>query len=62
MAGPNGPSMKDVADRAGVSLGTVFNVLNRPDVVSERTRRKVQTAIEDLGFVRNESARQLAGA
>ena len=61
MAGPNGPSMKDVADRAGVSLGTVSNVLNRPDVVSERTRRKVQTAIEDLGFVRNEFARQLAG-
>jgi LacI family transcriptional regulator len=62
MAGPNGPSMKDVAVRAGVSLGTVSNVLNRPEVVSERTRRKVQTAIEALGFVRNESARQLAGA
>lgn len=53
--------MKDVAARAGVSLGTVSNVLNRPEVVSERTRRRVQAAIEALGFVRNESARQLRG-
>jgi LacI family transcriptional regulator len=53
--------MKDVAARAGVSLGTVSNVLNRPEVVSDRTRRRVQAAIEALGFVRNESARQLRG-
>jgi LacI family transcriptional regulator, galactose operon repressor len=53
--------MKDVAARAGVSLGTVSNVLNRPELVSERTRRRVQTAIDALGFVRNESARQLRG-
>jgi LacI family transcriptional regulator len=51
--------MKDVAARAKVSVGTVSNVLNRPEVVAERTRRRVLTAIEDLGFVRNESARQL---
>jgi LacI family transcriptional regulator len=52
-------SMKDVAARAGVSPGTVSNVLNRPDVVSEKTRARVLAAIEALGFVRNESARQL---
>ncbi|WP_243731123.1 LacI family DNA-binding transcriptional regulator [Modestobacter roseus] len=51
--------MRDVADRAGVSLGTVSNVLNRPDVVSAGTRERVLTAIAELGFVRNESARQL---
>jgi LacI family transcriptional regulator len=62
MAGLQGPGMKDVAARAGVALGTVSNVLNRPQVVSERTRRKVLDAIDELGFVRNESARQLAGA
>lgn len=55
------PSMKDVALRAGVSLGTVSNVLNRPELVSERTRQRVQAAIAELGFVRNESARQLRG-
>ena len=35
------------------------NVLNRPDAVSPATRDRVQAAIAALGFVRNESARQL---
>ncbi len=52
-------SIKDVAARAGVSVGTVSNVLNRPDVVADDTRVRVLAAIEALGFVRNESARQL---
>jgi len=52
-------SVKDVAALAGVSVGTVSNVLNRPDRVSESTRRKVLDAVALLGFVRNESARQL---
>lgn len=45
--------------RAGVSVGTVSNVLNRPNLVAEATRDRVRAAIEELGFVRNESARQL---
>ncbi len=53
--------MKAVATRAGVSLGTVSNVLNHPELVSEHTRRRVQAAIDELGFVRNEPARQLRG-
>ena len=52
-------SVKDVASRAGVSLGTVSNVLNRPERVSSATRSRVEKAMADLGFVRNESARQL---
>jgi LacI family transcriptional regulator len=51
--------VKDVAAAAGVSLGTVSNVLNRPERVSAKTRERVQRAMVDLGFVRNESARQL---
>jgi LacI family transcriptional regulator len=51
--------MKDVAQLAGVSIGTVSNVLNRPEAVSDKTRHRVLTAISELGFVRNESARQL---
>ena len=51
--------MRDVAQRAGVSVGTVSNVLNRPDVVSPGTRARVQAAIAELGFVRSESARLL---
>src|SRR3954464_11571 len=52
-------SVKDVAAAAGVSLGTVSNVLNRPDRVTAATREKVERAMADLGFVRNESARSL---
>ncbi|OJF15246.1 LacI family DNA-binding transcriptional regulator [Couchioplanes caeruleus] len=53
------PSVKDVAASAGVSLGTVSNVMNRPEVVSPATRERVERAMAELGFVRNESARQL---
>jgi len=52
-------SMKDVAALAGVSVGTVSNVLNSPDLVAEQTRLRVEAAIEKLGWVRNETARQL---
>lgn len=52
-------SISDVAKHAGVSLGTVSNVLNRPDRVSPATREKVLASIEELSFVRNGSARQL---
>jgi LacI family transcriptional regulator len=56
-------SVKDVAALAGVSVGTVSNVLNRPDRVGRATRSRVEAAIEELRFVRNESARHLrAGA
>jgi len=51
--------IKDVAAEAGVSVGTVSNVLNRPDIVAPATRERVLGAIKRLGFVRNESARQL---
>ncbi|GAB3881606.1 LacI family DNA-binding transcriptional regulator [Terrabacter terrigena] len=53
-------SIKDVAARAGVSLGTVSNVLNRPTAVRAATRARVELAIAELGFVPNASARQLA--
>ena len=52
-------SIKDVAALAGVSVGTVSNVLNRPATVRSTTRAKVETAIAKLGFVPNASARQL---
>jgi LacI family transcriptional regulator len=52
-------SVKDVAALAGVSLGTVSNVLNRPDRVAAATRSRVEQAMSELGFIRNESARQL---
>lgn len=52
-------SIRHVAAEAGVSVGTVSNVLNRPEHVAQHTRDRVNAAIRELGFVRNESARQL---
>lgn len=52
-------SVKDVAQAASVSVGTVSNVLNRPHKVATATVERVQAAIEELGFVRNDAARQL---
>jgi LacI family transcriptional regulator len=52
-------SIREVAAHAGVSVGTVSNVLNRPEIVATPTRDRVQAAIRVLGFVRNEPARQL---
>ena len=52
-------SVKDVARRAGVSVGTVSNVMNHPDKVAAATVVRVQAAIDELGFIRNDAARQL---
>ena len=52
-------SVREVAAAASVSVGTVSNVLNRPDKVAPATVERVMAAIADLGFVRNDAARQL---
>lgn len=52
-------SIREVAAAAAVSVGTVSNVLNSPDKVSPATVARVQAAIDELGFVRNDAARQL---
>lgn len=52
-------SIRDVAQRAGVSVGTVSNVLNRPDEVSADSVERVTRAIDELGYVRNDAARKL---
>jgi LacI family transcriptional regulator len=52
-------SVKDVAALAGVSSSTVSNYLNHPHVLGDASRERVRAAIEQLGYVPNESARQL---
>jgi LacI family transcriptional regulator len=51
--------MREVAAMAAVSVGTVSNVLNAPDKVAPATVARVLEAIDQLGFVRNDAARQL---
>ncbi|KAA5835205.1 LacI family DNA-binding transcriptional regulator [Saccharopolyspora hirsuta] len=57
--GSGAVSIKDVARHAGVSIATVSNALNRPELLSAATRGRVLSAIDQLGYVRSESARQL---
>lgn len=52
------PNIRDVAEKAQVSEGTVSNVLNRPSYVSEELRERVRKAMEDLNYAPRESARQ----
>ncbi|GAA4598494.1 LacI family DNA-binding transcriptional regulator [Planotetraspora phitsanulokensis] len=51
--------IKEVAAHAGVSPGTVSNVLNRPEKVAAATRERVQRSVRELGFVRHGSASSL---
>lgn len=51
--------VKDVASRAGVSVGTVSNAMNHPEKVSPETLERINAAIADLGYSRNDAARQL---
>jgi len=51
--------LQDVAKAAKVSVGTVSNVLNRPDAVAPETLGRVQAVIKELGFVPNGFARHL---
>ncbi|MGP3929135.1 LacI family DNA-binding transcriptional regulator [Nonomuraea sp. KM88] len=51
--------LKDVAERAGVSIKTVSNVVNGHPHVSAATRERVQAAIAELSYRPNLSARNL---
>ena len=53
------PTIVTVAQAAGVSRQTVSNVLNAPDKVRPETRRRVQEAVERLGYQPSLVARQL---
>ena len=52
-------TLRDVAERAGVSTATVSNALNRPQLLSRPTLQRVRSAIADTGYVGDESAKQL---
>ncbi|MBC9713775.1 LacI family DNA-binding transcriptional regulator [Streptomyces sp. TRM66268-LWL] len=52
-------SLKDVAERAGVSIKTVSNVVNNYQHVTPAMRERVQRAIDELGYRPNLTARHL---
>ena len=54
------PTIRDVAKRAGVGVGTVSRVLNDSPLVTAGMRVRVLGAIEELGFRPNAAARSLS--
>lgn len=53
-------TIKDVAARAGVSPSTVSRVVSNHPRISEKTKRQVRLAMEELGYHPNVLARSLA--
>ncbi|WP_368496456.1 LacI family DNA-binding transcriptional regulator [Herbiconiux sp. A18JL235] len=53
------PTLKDVADRVGVSAKTVSNVVNGTGWVTAELRERVQLALVEVGYRPNAAARQL---
>ncbi|PWK06003.1 LacI family DNA-binding transcriptional regulator [Tumebacillus permanentifrigoris] len=53
-------TIKDVAARAGVSPSTVSRVISNHPRISEKTKREVRAAMEELGYHPNMLARSLA--
>ena len=47
------PTIEDVARKACVSKATVSRVLNKSEKVLDETARKVERAIEELGYAPN---------
>ncbi|QZT33816.1 LacI family transcriptional regulator [Caldalkalibacillus thermarum TA2.A1] len=52
-------TIRDVAEKAGVSISTVSRVLNNPEAVTEEKGKKVLEVIEELGYSPNALARGL---
>ena len=57
---PKKPTIYDVAEISGVSISTISRVLNSPDKVNPKTRKRVMSAIDQLGFVPRAEARARA--
>ena len=54
------PTMADVAERAGVSTMTVSRALKKGGSISEKTRRKIMDAVDELGYVLDQMAGTLS--
>lgn len=51
----------DVANHAGVSPATVSRVFNHPSKVKPETRKRIQSAVDELGYIRNRAAQAIHG-
>jgi LacI family transcriptional regulator len=53
------PTIREVAERAGVSTMTVSRVINKSGYISQKTRERVEATIAEMGYVPNTLARGL---
>lgn len=53
-------TIKEVAAKCGVGIGTVSRVLNNSPQISDATRKKVLAAIDELGYVPNIAGKRLS--
>jgi DNA-binding LacI/PurR family transcriptional regulator len=53
-------TMRDVAQRAGVSLATVSRVLSNTHYIAEDTKKRVLKVVDELNYYKNVHARRLA--
>ncbi len=58
---PSKVTIVEVAEKAGVSLGTVSRVMNNDVHVAPETRERVTTVMREMGYVANRQARGLKG-
>ncbi|MFJ6651498.1 LacI family DNA-binding transcriptional regulator [Microbacterium sp. NPDC091313] len=59
---PQSATIRDVAERARVSVGTVSNYLNETKPIAPATADRIRQAISDLRFIPNTAVRIVRGA
>ena len=55
------PDIVAVAKAAGVSISTVSRSFNHPDLLKPATRKKIDRAVQKLGYIRNRAAQVMHG-
>jgi len=55
------PTIREIADFAGVSIATVSRVVNDSGYVAASTRSAVESVIREHGYTANRNARALSG-
>ncbi|MBW8191910.1 substrate-binding domain-containing protein [Neiella marina] len=55
-------SLKDIADRVGVTKMTVSRFMRNPELVSAQTRDKISKAVDELGYIHNRAPAMLSKA
>ncbi len=53
-------TIEDIAEAANVGIATVSRTLNHPEIVRQKTRDKILSVVQELGYIRSGAARALA--